>query len=91
MRETPGDQWLAALSAALAAFVPAAALALSIGVADAADMALDALVSGALAEASGGVLPTSSFLLQPPRATCEARATTRTRDRGIERFMTDSS
>jgi hypothetical protein len=84
---------LAAWAAALAASEPATALALlmlSIGVEDA-PIVLEALASGALADVSAGGLLTSSFLLQPPRATCEARATARVRDSEIERVMADSS
>jgi hypothetical protein len=68
-------QWLAAAAASLAAAdaasAPATALALlmlSIGV-DAVPMLDEALMSGALADASGVAVVTSSFLLQPPRAT----------------------
>jgi hypothetical protein len=95
------DQRLAAiallLAAALAASAPATALALlmlSIG-AEAVPTLADELMSGALAaladvSTAGGVF-TSSFLLQPPSASCEARATARVRDSDIERFMADSS
>jgi hypothetical protein len=92
MRDVRG-YWLAA-DAAASAPEPATALALlmlSIGVDDE-DIALEAPMSGALAVVSAtGAVVTSSFLVQPPRASCEARATARVRDSEIERFMADSS
>jgi hypothetical protein len=83
------DASLAACAAALAAAsAPATALALLMLSIGAAEEAI--ALTGALAAVSTVGVTTSSFLVQPPSANCEARAAARARDNGIERFMTDS-